>query len=402
MTDTPAFLPYGRQTIEEDDISAVAEVLRGDFLTTGPAVEGFEHTLAHRLNAGNAVVCSNGTTALYMAAEVLRLGPGTKVIVPAITFLATANAPHLCGADIIFADVDPDTGLMRPADLVEALNHAGHANALFNVHLAGQCGDVEEICAIARAHGMHIVHDACHAIGGTCVGRDGKTYVIGSNGFSDMTVFSFHPVKTITMGEGGAITTNDPSMANALRLARSHGMTRNPADFVHPEAGLDASGNANPWYYEMQAPQFNFRVTDIQCALGLSQLGKLERFAKRRAELANLYDEFLAPLAPAIRPTTKTMNCHPVLHLYQVLIDFAGLKITRAEAMHKLHDRGIGTQVHYIPVNMQPYYTARYGRHPLSGAEAFYERTLSLPFYPSLTDGDVERVCSALKDVLFQ
>ncbi|HSC60854.1 MAG TPA: aminotransferase class V-fold PLP-dependent enzyme, partial [Rhizomicrobium sp.] len=211
-----AFLPYGRQLIEEDDIAAVTEALRGDLLTTGPFVERFETALAKTVGAKHAVVCANGTAALHMAARALNLGPGTKVIVPVITFLATASAPHLNGAEIVFADVDPDTGLMRPEDLEAAFARAGHADAVFNVHVNGQCGDIEAIAGIARAHGAKIVDDACHAIGTGFIAEDGSLSQIGSNTFCDLTVFSVHPVKTIAMGEGGAVTANDPELAARL------------------------------------------------------------------------------------------------------------------------------------------------------------------------------------------
>ena len=267
-----SFLPYGRQVIEDDDIAAVAEALRGDLLTTGPYVGRFEQALAQTVAAGHAVVCANGTGALHMAARALDLGAGTTVIVPAITFLATASAAHLNGAEIVFCDVDPDTGLMRPSDLEEAMAHAGHTDAVFNVHLNGQCGALEEIAEIARAQGARVVDDACHALGTGYVAKDGSLIPIGANKFCDMSVFSFHPVKTIAMGEGGAVTTNDPGLAKGLLRARNHGMTRDPAEFVNTNDAFDEDGAANPWYYEMVEPGFNWRATDMQCALGLSQL----------------------------------------------------------------------------------------------------------------------------------
>ena len=220
------FLPYGRQVIEEDDIQAVCEVLRGEYLTTGPAVGRFETALAKTVNAKHAIVCANGTGALYMAARALGLGPGTTIIVPSLTFLATASAPHLNGAEIVFADVDPDSGLMRPQDLAEAIGRAGHADAVFNVHLNGQCGALEEIAELARANGLKIVDDACHALGTAYIAGNGAAALIGENTFCDLSVFSFHPVKAIAMGEGGAVTTNDPDIAAHLMRTRNHGMAR--------------------------------------------------------------------------------------------------------------------------------------------------------------------------------
>jgi UDP-4-amino-4,6-dideoxy-N-acetyl-beta-L-altrosamine transaminase len=392
------FLPYGRQVIEDDDIAAVAAALRGDFLTTGPLVGKFESALAATVRAQEAVVCSNGTAALYIAAKALGLKPGSKVIVPSLTFLATASAPHLAGAEIVFADVDPDTGLMRAEDFEWALARAGNADAVFNVHLNGQCGAVEAIHEIARRHGLKIVDDACHALG-TSYRLGGAEKMVGENALSDMTVFSFHPVKTVTMGEGGAVTVNDARLADALRLHRNHGMTRDAEEFETTEDAFENPGHPNPWYYELVEPGFNWRATDIQCALGLTQLAKLTRFAARRRALAAAYDSLLAPLKPALMPVAHT-DCLPTLHLYPVLIDFAACGHTRTEVMARLRDEGIGTQVHYYPVHRQRYYADRYGRTDLPGADRYYARALSLPFYASMVLSDVVRVVEALRRVL--
>jgi len=395
----PPFLPYGRQIIEDDDIAAVAEALRGDYLTTGPLVSRFEDALKDRVKAEHAVVCSNGTAALYMAAKALGLGAGSTVIVPSITFLATASAPHMAGAEIVFADVDPDSGLMRPTDLEAALAKAGgKADAVFNVHLNGQCGAVEAIAQIAREHGMKIVDDASHAIG-TRYRIGGEEKRVGENALSDMTTFSFHPVKTVTMGEGGAVTTNNPGWAEALRLHRNHGMTRDPAMFETEADAFEAPGVANPWYYELAEPGFNWRATDLQCALGLSQLAKLTRFTARRRALAAAYDSLLAPLAPLVKAVAHT-DCVPTLHLYPVLIDFAAAGQNRTDVMAKLAAQGIGSQVHYYPVHRQRYYAARYGRGELPGADRYYARALSLPYFASMTISDVARVVDSLKRIL--
>jgi UDP-4-amino-4,6-dideoxy-N-acetyl-beta-L-altrosamine transaminase len=390
------FLPYGRQVIEADDIAAVTAALQGDFLTTGPYVRHFEEALARTVQAKHAVVCANGTAALHMAARALRLGPGTKIVVPAVTFLATASAPHLNGAEIVFADVDPETGLMRPQDLTEAIARAGKIDAVFNVHLNGQCGALEAIASIARAHGAKIVDDACHALGTAYVADDGQVSTVGSNAFADLTVFSFHPVKTIAMGEGGAVTTNDPLLARRLEKARSHGMTRDAAEFENTADAFDADGSQNPWYYELAEPEFNWRANDIQCALGLSQLGKLGRFVARRRALAARYDLELSALAPIVKPLARTRPCLPAWHLYVARIDFEAAGISRGQLMRALATDGIGTQVHYFPVHRQPYYAQRYDTQRLEGADRYYEQALSLPLFAAMTDKDVSRVVDSL------
>ena len=395
-----SFLPYGRQAIDDEDIAAVADALRSDYLTTGPYVSRFEAALAKTVGAKHATVCANGTAALHMAARALDLGRGSVVVVPAITFLATASAPHMNGAEIVFADVDPETGLMRPEDLEEALSRTSHADAVFNVHLNGQCGDLEAIADIARAHGAKLVDDACHALGTAYVARNGGVSPIGANRFSDISVFSFHPVKTIAMGEGGAVTANDSGLAKRLVRARNHGMTRDPADFANAGDAFDENGDPNPWYYELIEPEFNWRASDIQCALGLSQLNKLGRFVARRRALAATYDALLAGCAPIARPCARTRPCLPAWHLYAARIDFARAGISRAAVMRALQAEGIGTQVHYFPVHRQPYYARRYGVQALPGAERYYARALSLPLFASMTEDDAVRVVDALKRVL--
>ena len=390
------FLPYGRQVIDDDDVAAVTAALQSDFLTTGPYVRRFEEALAKAVQAKHAVVCANGTAALHMAARALDLGRGKKIVVPAITFLATASAPHLNGADIVFADVDPQTGLMRPQDLAAAIARSGNIDAVFNVHLNGQCGALEEIAAIARAHGARIVDDACHAIGTAYVADDGQVSPIGSNTFADLTVFSFHPVKTIAMGEGGAVTTNDPSIAERLERARSHGMTRDAGNFKNLADAFDTNGSQNPWYYELGEPEFNWRANDIQCALGLSQLSKLGRFVARRRALAARYDLELSAMAPIVKPLARTRPCLPAWHLYVTRIDFEAAGISRAKLMRAMAADGIGTQVHYFPVYRQPYYTKCCETPRLPGADHYYEQALSLPLFASMADSDVARVVASL------
>jgi len=380
-------LPYGRQTIEDDDIAAVVEALKADFLTTGPRVEAFETAFAETVGARHAVACANGTAALHLAMLALDVQPGEAVIAPSITFLATANCARYVGAEVVFADVDPDSGLMTPETLTEAMTRVGgrKLRAVLPVHLRGDAADLPGLAALAGQAGAVLVEDAPHALG-TTMTFGNVAERVGDARHSAMATFSFHPVKTIATGEGGMVTTNDPALAERLRTMRSHGMVR-------PQA-------ADPWWYEMPEPGFNYRLPDILCALGLSQLKKLPKFAARRRTLARAYGTALAPLAPVVRLAARPAWSDPVLHLLCVLIDFEAAGLTRRAVVDALRERGVGTQVHYIPVHRQPYYRARYGDLALPGAEAWYDRCLSLPLYPGMADEDVGRVVEALGAVL--
>jgi UDP-4-amino-4,6-dideoxy-N-acetyl-beta-L-altrosamine transaminase len=393
------FLPYGRQCIDEDDVAAVAQVLRSDRLTTGPVVGAFEDAFAARTGAVCAAACANGTAALHLAALALGLGPGDRAIVPAVTFLATANAVRFTGAEIVFADVDPETGLMLPQHAQAALAAAdGPVKAVFPVHLNGQTGDPAGLAAWANENGIRIVEDASHAIG-THYRVGNEHFAVGACAHADLATFSFHPVKTIASGEGGMVTSRDASLIARVRQLRNHGMVREPDAFLDREQAV-TNGETHPWYYEMHEPGFNYRLSDIHCALGLSQLGKLDAFAKRRRALATQYDELIAPLAPLARPIRRVAACDPVWHLYVVRIDFAAAGIDRGTVMRRLEECGIGTQVHYLPLHRQPYYRQRYGDLALPGAEAYYECCLSLPLFPDMEEADVDNVVDALRAVL--
>ncbi|MCK5373848.1 MAG: UDP-4-amino-4,6-dideoxy-N-acetyl-beta-L-altrosamine transaminase [Alphaproteobacteria bacterium] len=374
-------IPYSRQNINEDDISAVTEVLRGDFLTTGPKIKEFEDAICEITNTKYAIACSNGTIALHLAGIAFGLKEGDAVIVPSVTFLATANAARYCGAEVMFSDVDPDSGLMQASDLEHALKRCKdlglNPRAVFPVHLTGQCVNIEEISKTAKASGLKILTDAAHAIGGELHGKP-----VGSCDHEDACAFSFHPVKTIATGEGGAVTTNDAKLAAKMRTLRHHSMQTTP--------------KKGAWCYEMEELGYNYRITDIQCALGISQLKRLGNFVARRRELVALYDKLLEPLAPVLKPPPKMQYCNPGWHLYAVKIDFAAANITRQNFMAALHDKGIGTQVHYIPVHTQPYYKKRYGNIELPGAESYYEQTLSLPLYPTLRNEDIHFIVNEI------
>ncbi|MBO6899854.1 MAG: UDP-4-amino-4,6-dideoxy-N-acetyl-beta-L-altrosamine transaminase [Rhizobiaceae bacterium] len=395
------FLPYGRHWIEEDDIQAVADCLRGDWLTTGPLVEEFEQAFARAVGAKHAVVCANGTAALHLAALADGVTPGDACVAPTMSFLASANGMRYAGAEIIFADADPDSGLVTPASFLAAVERAGRpVKMAVIVHLNGHPADLVEIARIAEQHGITLVEDACHALGGRYSAEDGQIVPIGSCSHSVMTVFSLHPVKTVTMGEGGVVTVNNGALYERLKMLRSHGMVREPGRFVNHDMAFGSDGAAAPWYYEMQYLGFNYRATDFACALGLSQLAKLEKFAERRATVSRVYDRHFSDLGETVRPVRPSAGAEPVLHLYPLLIDFAAFGKERAQVMAELRSRGIGTQVHYIPIHRQPYYVGRDGPADMPGADVYYQRALSLPYYPLMEEADAERVVREVKQVL--
>lgn len=386
---TNGFLPYGRQTIDDDDVAAVADAMRGELLTTGPLVAQFERAFAEKTGAAHAVACNSGTAALHLAALGLDLKAGEAAVVPAITFLATANVVRMTGAEVVFADVDAATGLMVPQTL-EAATERGKKQGLdvragLPVHLNGQICEMPALFELAERHRIRLVEDACHALG---------VNGIGVSEHSAAACFSTHPVKAIATGEGGVVTTRDAQMAARMRRLRSHGMNYDAGVFSDRAHAFDGDG-ANPWYYEMQEIGWNYRIPDVLCALGISQLKKVERFHARRREIAAQYERLLAPLAPVVRPVSRPNDRHG-WHLYVVQIDFGALGTTRARFMKSLREQGVGSQVHYIPLHRQPYYRERYGDLSLPGAERYYERCLSIPMFPNMQDGDVERVVEAI------
>lgn len=401
---TSPIAAYGRQLIDDEDIAAVVAVLKGDWLTTGPAVAAFESELQRIVEAQHVVACNSGTAALHMAAMALDLEPGDAVIVPSITFVATANVVHMQGAEAVFCDVDAETGLMEPEHLQAAVARARAAGlrprAAIPVHLAGQPCDMVGLAAIAAAENIVLIEDACHAIGSRYGNGGGHMVPVGRCDHSLMACFSFHPVKTVTTGEGGAVTTNDERIASKLRRSRDHGITREAAGFTQSDMAVAADGSVNVWYYELGGLGLNYRLSDINCALGLSQLKKLPSFLAARRALVALYDRALQPLAPVVLPPARQDLCDPGWHLYSVRIAFEGLAIDRNALMKALRQAGIGTQVHYIPVHRQPYY-ARHETHTvLPGADAYYSSTLSLPLHPGVTPADVGQVVQTLQHLV--
>ncbi len=394
--DLPArSLPYGLHLIEEDDIAAVTAALRDELLAQGPRVAAFENALAAKVGASHAVASSSGTAALHLALASLDVGPGDLCVVPAVTFLSTATAALFCGAEVVFADVDPATGLMTPETLVDALARAGWTKAVLPVHLAGRLCDMAGIAKLARAHGAAIVEDACHALGSV----DEAGAQAGGCAHSDAAVFSFHPVKTIATGEGGMTTLNDPERDARMRRLRNHGVTRD-AELMGEAGSFSPGGAPNPWSYEQLELGFNYRMNEMEAALGLSQLGKLDRFVDRRRSLAARYDRLLARFGERVKPVANLPGQKHSPHIHNVLVDFEGLGIARADLMAELVGRGIGTQVHYIPLYRQPFFRARYGEMRLPGAEAYYARCLALPLFPAMSEAHVDQVVLALAEVL--
>lgn len=391
------FLPYGRQSIDDSDIAAVVESLRSDYLTTGPMVERFERELAATVGAKEAVVVSNGTAALHLAVLTQNLSLKDAVIVPSITFAASANCVAYGGAQVMFADIDPYTGLITNDSFDAALSlidGLGYRFAgVIPVHYAGRPVDLGHIRATCQARGAFLIEDACHALG-----TSGAQSAVGSCVASDMAVFSFHPVKTLTTGEGGAITTDDPDLARQLRRLRSHGIERDPTQFTG--LGYGDSDDVGPWVYEMQGLGFNYRLPDLNCALGVAQLKRLPWFIERRKALVAAYESLLKTNL-FVSWSSPDAATDPVFHLMAVAIDFSAVGKSRAQVMAELKTRGIGTQIHYIPVHRQPYWqTRQLASRDLPGADAFYRSTLSLPLYPDMTDADPARVVEALKEVL--
>ncbi|HEX3008109.1 MAG TPA: UDP-4-amino-4,6-dideoxy-N-acetyl-beta-L-altrosamine transaminase, partial [Bacteroidales bacterium] len=372
------FIPYGRQYIDEDDLTAVRSVLESDFLTQGPSIEAFESKICEITGARYCVAVSNATAGLHIAVAALGLKPGEEGITTPITFVASSNCLAYNRLIPRFADINDHTYCIDPQKIEE--NITNKTKVIIPVDFAGQAADMKKIKDIADHYGLKIIEDAAHAIGSTYP----EGIPVGSCTYSDMTVFSFHPVKTITTGEGGAITTNDHDLFTKLRLLRSHGITRESNQMTE---------NPGPWYYEMQDLGFNYRLTDIQAALGISQLNKLSFFKRRRREIVNKYNTHFSSVLNLKIPF-EAPGHDSCFHLYVLQMEFEKINRTRKDVMYELRELGIGTQVHYIPITHQPYYMTTFGtkKGTFVAAEHYYERTISLPLHPGLTDGQVDRV----------
>ncbi|MGR3176666.1 MAG: UDP-4-amino-4,6-dideoxy-N-acetyl-beta-L-altrosamine transaminase [Candidatus Anammoxibacter sp.] len=384
------FIPYGRQSITDDDIQAVVEVLKSDWLTQGPSVERFERAVADYCGAKYAVAVNSATSALHIACLVAELGPDDILWTSPNTFVASANCGLYCGAQVDFVDIDPKTYNMRVSELEKKLKEGGKEGKLpkvvIPVHFAGQSCEMSKIAALAKKYGFTVIEDASHAIGGRYLEKP-----VGDCEYSDMTVFSFHPVKIVTTGEGGMVLTNKKGLYERLIRLRSHGITRDP-EFMEGESH-------GPWYYQQIELGFNYRMTDIQAALGTSQMKRLDEFVTRRNELAKRYYEKLKDL-PVTLPWQHP-DTYSAFHLYVVRLKLDEINKTHREIFELLRNSGIGVNLHYIPVHTQPYYQRlgfKEGEFP--EAEKYYREAISLPMFPMLTNEEQDRVISTLIEIV--
>ncbi len=377
---------YGKQSIDESDIEAIISVLRSDFLTQGPLIERFERRVADYCGAKYAVAVTNATSALHIACKSAGLSHGDTLWTSPITFVASANCGRYCGANVDFVDIDDTSYNMSADELEKKLMAGGRPKVVVPVHLAGQSCDMEQIFALSKKYSFTVIEDASHALGSTY-----KDTRVGSCRYSDMTVFSFHPVKIITTGEGGMVLTNNKNFYEKLVLYRSHGITRNQEKMTKEADG--------PWYYQQIELGYNYRMTDIQAALGYSQMERLEAFVGRRRELANRYDKLLAEL-PLRRPE-QNADTNSSWHIYVVRLDKTRVKKSKMQIFEEIRQKGVTLNLHYIPIHLQPYYQKlgfKEGEFPVS--ERYYEEALTLPIYYDLTDAQQDEIVGILKEVL--
>lgn len=383
-------IPYGRQLISEEDIQAVVDVLRSDFLTQGPAVAQFEKAICNYTNSSHAVAVNSGTSALHLACRALNLGPGDILWTSPITFVASANCALYCGAEVDFVDVDPKTYNISIKALTQKLELAKQRGCLpkviIPVHMCGQSCDMQAIAKLSKQYGFYVIEDACHAIGGRYQGE-----LIGGCQYSDITVFSFHPVKSMTTGEGGIAATNRKELAEKMTLLRSHGITR--------DAGKMIGETDGPWDYQQLDLGYNYRLTDFQAALGMSQLQRLNAFIEKRHKVASRYDSLLSDL-PLVLPW-RDSECYSAFHLYVIRLKLNKITRTHRQVFESLRESGVGVNLHYIPVYRQPHYQSdAYSIEDYPEAESYYSEAISLPIFPDLSEDDQHHIKKSLGTAL--
>lgn len=383
-------IPYGRQDITQADVDAVVAVLQSDFLTQGPMVPRFEQQVAQHVGAGHALAVNSATSALHIACLALGLGPGDRLWTSPVTFVASANCGLYCGAQVDFVDIDPHTYNLCPKALAHKLEQAELQEALpkivVAVHLCGQPCEMKAIHELAKRYGFKVIEDASHAIGGKYQGE-----FIGNGKYSDITVFSFHPVKIITTAEGGMALTNDAELANKMALLRSHGITRDPQQMTHDSDG--------PWYYQQIDLGYNYRMTELQAALGVSQMERLDHYIARRHQLAARYNDLLASL-PVTTPL-QHVDSYSGLHLYVIRLKLRAINQTHRQVFESLREQGVGVNLHYIPVYTQPFY-AQMGFKPedFPASQDYYRDAISIPMFQTMTNDQQDLVVAALAKAL--
>ncbi len=389
------FLPYSRQTIDKKDILAVNKVLKEDFITQGPNINEFEKNFASYVGSKYAVACATGTAALHIACQSLNLRKNGNLLTSPITFVASANCAQFVGAKTNFADIDLDSYCMSPSSLEKILKKK-KIDVVVVVHMSGHSANMQKINHLKKKYKFKIVEDACHALGGRY-----KNKKVGSCFYSDISTFSFHPVKPITTGEGGMITTNDKKIYNNLLKFRTHGIHKNKENFVNKKMAFDKTGKVNQWYYEMSDLGYNYRITDMQAALGNSQLKKIDKFTKYRQKIAQAYDAGFSK-NKFIKTPKIHKNIEHAYHLYTLLIDFKRIKKTRNEIMKKLKEINIGTQVLYIPVHFQPYYSKKYNfrKGAFPNSETYYESCLSIPIFPGIKKDEIKFIINEINNLI--
>ncbi len=400
MSENKKLLFYGHQKIDDDDINSVVKALRGNWLTTGPIVKEFESKISRYTGAKYTVTCSSGTAGLILS--YMALGKEYKnILIPSMTFVSTASAAKLLGKNVHLVDCDERTGLICLNEVEKIINKK-KIDAIIPVHMNGKSVDLERLRKITKKKKIAIIDDASHAIGSEYFTSSKKKIKVGSSIHADLTVFSFHPVKNITTGEGGAITTNSKKLYEKLLLYRNHGIEKNKNNILNKSIAFNSKGQVNQWYYEVQEIGFNFRLSDLNCALGLSQLKKIEIFKKKRSDLVLAYHKHLAEINEIVEIVNDFKDKITSWHLFVVRIKFSNLEKSRDFIMKELFKKSIQTQVHYIPIHFHPYYKKKVYEKKFKGTESYYNKILTLPLHPSMEEKDVKYITNSLKEIIYK